>query len=174
VRRLLIRTAIGVCLAGVALGIAYALVPGRGAVELQVGALAAGAMVVLAAVLISHDAFAPAGASALAVALKRRRAPEQQRPSGLVTTERLVFLAGATAFDLHYGLRPVLRGIAAQRLADSRGLRLDAGGPQVETALGEELWEFVRPDRPVPENRFGPGVRPRDLRRAIERLESIA
>jgi hypothetical protein len=90
-----------------------------------------------------------------------------------VSTERLVFLAGATAFDLHYGLRPVLRGIAAQRLADSRGLHLDAGGPQVETALGQELWEFVRPDRPVPESRFGPGVRPRDLRRAIERLESI-
>lgn len=172
-RRLLTRTAIGICLAGVALGIAYALVPGRGAVELQVSALVAGALVALAAALVAQDAFPPTGASALAVAVKRRRAPEPERPSGLVTTERLVFLAGATAFDLHYGLRPVLRGIAAQRLADSRGLHLDAGGPQVETALGEELWEFVRPDRPVPESRFGPGVRPRDLRRAIERLESI-
>jgi hypothetical protein len=159
VRRLLTRSATGICAAGLGLAIAYAWAPGRGAVELSVCALAAGAVVVLT--------------SALAVALKRRRAPAAQRPSGLVTTERLVFLAGATAFDLHQGLRPVLRTIAAQRLADNRGLRLDGGGPQVEAALGEVLWELVRPDRAAPESRFGPGLRPRELRLAIERLESI-
>jgi hypothetical protein len=173
VRRLLTRSATGICAAGLGLAIAYAWAPGRGAVELSVCALAAGAVVVLAAARAAQEAFPAARTSALAVALKRRRAPAAQRPSGLVTTERLVFLAGATAFDLHQGLRPVLRTIAAQRLADNRGLRLDGGGPQVEAALGEVLWLLVRPDRAAPESRFGPGLRPRELRLAIERLESI-
>jgi hypothetical protein len=173
VRRLLTRAATGICLAGVGLGIAYALAPGRGALELQVCALVAGATVVLAAVLAVEDAFPTAGTSALAAALKRRREPDPQRPPDLVAIERMVVLAVATAFDRHYFLRPILREIAAQRLADNRGLRLDGGGPQVESALGKGLWELVRPDRPGPESRFGPGVRPQDLRRAIERLESI-
>jgi len=173
VRRLLTRSATGICAAGLGLAIAYAWAPGRGAVELSVCALAAGAVVVLAAARAAQEAFPAARTSALAVALKRRRAPAAQRPSGLVTTERLVFLAGATAFDLHQGLRPVLRTIAAQRLADNRGLRLDGGGPQVEAALGEVLWELVRPDRAASESRFGPGLRRRELRLAIERLESI-
>jgi hypothetical protein len=173
VRRLLTRTATVICLVGVGLGIAYALVPGRGTLELQVCALAAGATVVLAAVLAVQDAFPMAGTSALAAALTRRRAPDPHRPQGLVAIERLVFLAEAASFDLHYRLRPILREIAAQRLADSRGLRLDGGGPQVERVLGEGLWEIVRPDRPGPESRFDPGVRPQDLRRAIERLESL-
>jgi len=173
VRRLLTRTATVICLVGVGLGIAYALVPGRGTLELQVCALAAGATVVLAAVLAVQDAFPMAGTSALAAALTRRRAPDPHRPQGLVAIERLVFLAEAASFDLHYRLRPILREIAAQRLADSRGLRLDGGGPQVERVLGEGLWELVRPDRPGPESRFDPGVRPQDLRRAIERLESL-
>jgi hypothetical protein len=173
VRRLLTRAATGICLAGAGLGIAYALAPGRGALELQVCALVAGATVVLAAVLAVRDAFPTAGTSALAAALKRRREPDPQRPPDLVAIERLVILAVATAFDLHYRLRPILREIAAQRLADNRGLRLDRGGPRIERSLGEGLWELVRHDRAGPESRFGPGVRPQDLRRAIERLESI-
>ena len=172
-RRLLARTAAVICLVGAGLGIAYALVPGRGALELQVGALAAGAAVVLAGVLVVQDAFPTARTSALAAALSRRRAPDPHRPHGLVAIERLVILAEAAAFDLHYRLRPILREIAAQRLADSRGLSLDGGGPQVERVLGEGLWALVRPDRPRPESRFDPGVRAQDLRRAIERLEFI-
>jgi hypothetical protein len=174
VRRLLTRTATVICLVGVGLGIAYALAPGRGALELQVCALVAGVTVVLAGVLVVQDAFPTAGTSALAAALNRRRAADPHRPHGLVAIERLVFLSEAAAFDLHYRLRPILRDIAVQRLADSRGLRLDGGGPQVEQVLGEGLWELVRPDRPGPESRFDPGVRSKDLRRAIERLESLA
>jgi len=173
VRRLLIRAATGICLAGAGLGIAYAVTPGRGALELQVAGLVAGAAVVLAAVLAVRDAFPQAGPSALAASLERRRQPEPQQPPGLVGIERLVVLAVATAFDFHYRLRPILREIAGQRLADKGGLRLDGGGPRVELALGEELWEFVRPDRASPESRLGPGVRPQALRRSLERLESI-
>lgn len=173
-RRLLTRTATVICLVGVGLGIAYALAPGRGALELQVCALVAGTTVVLAGVLVVQEAFPTARTSALAAALNRRRAPEPHRPHGLVAIERLVILAEAAAFDLHYRLRPILREIAVQRLADSRGLRLDGGGPQVEQILGEGLWELVRPERPGPESRFDPGVRSQDLRHAIERLESIA
>ena len=135
-RRLLTRAATGICLAGAGLAIAYALMPGRGALELQVSALVAGATVVLAAVLAVRDAFPQKESSALAAALNRRRQPESQRPPGLVGIERLVLLAVGTALDFHYRLRPILREIAAQRLADNRGLRLDGGGPRVELVLG--------------------------------------
>ena len=128
---------------------------------------------VQAGVAAVQDAFPTAGKSALVAALSRRREPEPHRPEGLIALERLVVLAVATAFDLHYRLRPLLRQIAAQRLADNRGLRLADGGPRVEQVLGGGLWALVRPDRPGGESRFGPGVRPQALHQAIERLESI-
>ena len=52
------------------------------------------------------------------------------------------------------------------------GLRLDGGGGAVEEALGEELWELVRPDREPPVKRFAPGISPPAAARVVERLES--
>jgi hypothetical protein len=51
-----------------------------------------------------------------------------QRLPELERTERAVLLSASTAFDVHYRLRPILREIAAQRLATRRGLLLDDGG----------------------------------------------
>ena len=171
-KRLLGGAVLGIGLAGIVLAVVHAAAPGRGALELDVFILVAGAFAVLTAVIATRQAFPPAEGSALAEALEREER-EPERPPELERTERLMTLASTTAFDLHFRLRPILREVAEQRLADRRGLRLDAGGPQVEQALGEELWEIVRPDRVAPHRRFEPGAPPATLERAVERLESI-
>jgi hypothetical protein len=172
VKRLLGGAVLGIGLTGIVLAVVHAAAPGRGALELDVFVLVAGGFAILTAVFATRQAFPPAEGSALAEALEREER-EPERPPDLERTERLVTLASTTAFDLHYRLRPVLREIAEQRLADRRGLRLDAGGAQVEQTLGKELWEIVRPDRVPPHRRFEPGASPETLASVVEHLESI-
>jgi hypothetical protein len=95
------------------------------------------------------------------------------RPPDLERTERMVVMAVTTAFDLHFRLRPVLREVAEQRLADRRGLRLDSGDPRVQEVCGEELWEVVRPDRKPPDHRYRPGLDAAALERVVAQLEEI-
>jgi hypothetical protein len=101
----------------------------------------------------------------------RRRPPE--RPRELAKLEREVVLASTSAFDLHFRLRPLLRDVAAHRLAARLGLELDSGSTPVRAALGNELWELVRPDRPPPRDRLGPGLPAARLRAALDVLERI-
>lgn len=171
-RRLLTSAAFFAGLATVALYVMRSVEPGRQELELDVYVLVIGGLAVLTAVLVTREVFPPSEGSALAAALEiEPRLPA--RPPDLERTERLLTMATATAFDFHYRLRPILREISEQRLADRRGLRLDAGGAQVEEALGAELWELVRPDREPPKERFMPDVDRETLRRAVERLESL-
>jgi hypothetical protein len=103
----------------------------------------------------------------------RRRERRPERPQELGKLEREVALAASSSFDVHFRLRPVLRQIAAHRLSTRRGVDLDGGSPEVRAALGDELWELVRPDREPPDDRFGPGFPLARLRVALERLERI-
>jgi hypothetical protein len=115
---------------------------------------------------------AEAATSVYERALRRReRAPA--RPGELAKLEREVALAAGSSFDLHFRLRPVLREIAAHRLATRRGLALDGGTLDVRELLGAELWEIVRPDRLPPDDRFGPGLPLARLHGLVERLERI-
>ncbi len=96
-----------------------------------------------------------------------------QRLPELERTERAVLLSASNAFDVHYRLRPILREIAAQRLATRRGLSLDEDAAASREVVGDETWELVRPDREPPELRFGPGVVARELREVVAALERI-
>jgi hypothetical protein len=75
--------------------------------------------------------------------------------------------------QVHAYLRPRLVEIASYRLA-ARGQALermpDAVGREL---LGDRLWEVVRPERPFPEDRQGPGVRPQELAEMLEVLERL-
>ena len=171
-KRLVAGIALGTVLATTALLVARVVEPGRRELELDVYVLTVGAVALFAAVLATRRAFPVEEGSTLAAALEREHRPHV-RPPDLERTERLLTLAATTAFDLHFRLRPVLREVAEQRLADRRGLRLDSNDPRVEEALGDELWGIVRPDREAPDRRFLPGLEPAALRRVIDRLESI-
>ena len=171
-KRLVAGVALGASLASVGLIVSRVVLPGWKELELDVYVLTVGAMALLAAILATRRAFPVEEGSSLAAALEHEERPPV-RPPDLERTERMLSMAATTAFDLHYRLRPVLREVAEQRLADRRGLRLDSGDPRVRQACGDELWEVVRPDREAPELRYQQGLRPGALERLVERLEAI-
>jgi hypothetical protein len=45
--------------------------------------------------------------------------------------------------------------------------------PAARELLGDRLWEIVRPHRPFPEDRQGPGVPPSELRGMLGVLERL-
>ena len=106
----------------------------------------------------------------------RRRTPVAQgssRPQQLVALERLVTTAGSSAVSAHAYLRPLLIQIVSHRLA-ARGLALERMPEAMGRAvLGDHLWEIVRPDRPFPEDRRGPGVQPRELGAMLEVIRRL-
>src|SRR6266404_4315489 len=68
------------------------------------------------------------------------------RPAELIRTERDLTLSTANAGEVHARLLPQLRDVAAARLAD----RHDTALTDAHDLLGDEAWELLRPDRPVP------------------------
>ena len=94
-------------------------------------------------------------------------------PPTLVRLEQACALGLTRSFDLHLRIRPRLREIAATLLATRRGVSLDGNPDAARRLLGNEAWELVRADRPVPENRLGPGIPAATLRRVVQRLESL-
>ena len=79
----------------------------------------------------------------------------------------------ATAFDLHYRLRPRLRRIATELLAARRGIDLDASPEAARRALGDDAWEIVRGDLEPPRERFAAGLDIASLRLAVSALEAL-
>lgn len=92
-------------------------------------------------------------------------------PAALREAQQVV-AGSARAADLHLRLRPVLREIAAARLAE-RGLGLDRDPVAARRLLGEELWEIVRPGRPRPDEPFADALAPREIARLLSRLEAV-
>ena len=100
----------------------------------------------------------------------QRRPEPRVRP--LEELEHAVEFSLGTAFDVHYRLRPHLRGIAAHRLA-IRGVSLDGQHERARAVLGEEAWDLVRPGRPEPEDRNGPGLDLSQVRRVVDVLDAL-
>ncbi len=150
------------------LAVAWFFLPGRRALALDLYLLLIGSAAVFALV----RALAEAAPRPDPEAPRHARRMSQRLPE-LERTERAVLLSASNAFDVHYRLRPILREIAAQRLATRRGLTLDADQAAARALLGADAWELVRPEREPPELRFGPGVEAAELREVIAALERI-
>jgi hypothetical protein len=104
---------------------------------------------------------------------RHEQVPEPPRPEQLVALERLVTLSASSALQVHAYLRPLLVEIAAQRLA-AHGQALERLPESVgQELLGDGLWEIVRPSRPFPEDRHGPGIPPDELQAMLETLERL-
>jgi hypothetical protein len=101
-------------------------------------------------------------------ALRRR-----YRPTDLELLEGRLLVSGRSAVDLHSRLRPMLREIAAARLQRRHGIALDRDVDASRALLGDELWEVVRPDRPVPADRGAPGPGLDGIAPMIARLEEV-
>lgn len=85
------------------------------------------------------------------------------RPPELVRVERELTLGTSSAGHLHNRLIPLLREAAVARL----------GRDLSRERLGDEAWELLRPDRPEPEDRNGPGASLRQVRSVVSTLESL-
>jgi hypothetical protein len=101
----------------------------------------------------------------------RRRAP--RTTPDLAAVDRLLALSVSSADDEYVRLRPLVADIARQRLADHSGVRLDGDPEAAAAAVGPELWELVRPDRPRPVDRRERGIAPAQLLAVVESLERI-
>ena len=103
-----------------------------------------------------------------------RRAPRSaERPGSLNRLEREVSMAGSAAFDVHFRLRPVVAELAAELLSSRRGVDLAREPERAQAALGDDVWELVRPDRPQPAERHGSGIDEARLGRVVTALESV-
>jgi hypothetical protein len=95
------------------------------------------------------------------------------RGPSLVHTRDLLALAG-NAYDLHFRLRPILIGVVSDLLSLRDRIDFHEHPDQAQTRLGPQLWELIRPDRPVPEGRYSdPGLSPTQLDRLISDLEAL-
>jgi hypothetical protein len=126
----------------------------------------------IALLLLVRDSRGPRQPSRFEAALRSRKEPPQQ-PVELLRMERELELGIADATHAHRRLLPLLRAAAEARLASRRGVDLDRRPDAAEALLGEDVWELLRPDRPEPPDRHGPGVPRASVSTVIERVESL-
>jgi hypothetical protein len=105
-------------------------------------------------------------------AVLARRSPAPA-PSVFASMERELTLATGSADHAHRRFLPLLRMAAAARLATRHGVELDRQPDVARRLLGEQAWELLRPDRPEPADRFGPGPRREEIAAVIGRLEEL-
>ena len=166
------RLTTGFVLVTIALAIALGIrpVPTERILAAYVLALAALALASLVrTVAARQDSRQP---SAFERALERQRATVV-RPPELVLIERDIVLGGAQAGHFHSRLRPLLRDVAATRLAAHHSVDLDRQPDAARRLLGDEAWAVVRPDVEKPEDLYAPGVPLARLRGVVGALEGL-
>lgn len=164
--------ALAFVLAGLAAAaILLTVIPGRRELLLAILVLGAAGVTTLVLLARTRAAFAEPEPSALERALRRAPRPPARLPE-LERIEGEVTLSLTTAFDLHARLRPILREIAEAGLA-GRGLRLDGDEEAARAALGNDVWELVRPNRPPPADRHAPGPGLEALNGIVDDLEAL-
>jgi hypothetical protein len=120
----------------------------------------------------SRESSGAESASRFEQALRRPKPPTAQ-PVELLRMERELLIGVADADHAHRRLLPLLRAAASARLAAGHGFEFERRPESARALLGEDAWELLRPDRPEPEDRHGPGVPQRQIAAVIERLEAL-
>jgi hypothetical protein len=156
--------------AGVLLAVGLSAAPGWrtpliAAYVLLVGILAVELLVRLLGTLLPSRA-----PSALEAALRR---PAQARhvPERVEALARLLTLASASARHAHTRLRPVLRSVAADRLAWSRECDLGREPTAARRILGEPAWALVAEAGEPPADRAARGPDAATLAAVVTALE---
>ena len=103
----------------------------------------------------------------------RPRKPADSQAVELLRMERELELGIANAEHAQRRLLPLLRAAAAARLSVRHGFELERRPEAARALLGDDIWELLRPDRPKPEDRHGPGVPRERIAAVIERVESL-
>jgi hypothetical protein len=96
-----------------------------------------------------------------------------ERPRELEKLERDVYLSLGSAHHLHHRLRPLLREIATTRMLLRNGVDLERRPDVAEQLLGETAWEWLRPGREPPRDRWARGPRLAELEAVVDALERM-
>jgi hypothetical protein len=153
----------------VALLAVLVLVPGRLPLAVRIYALIACAIALGLALSALRRAFPPARPLRPAP----RKADPLGRPTVLTRFENEVILGVANEFDLHRRLAPRLRTLATALLESRRRVSVERSAEDARRLLGDETWELIRADRPVPNDRLARGIPLTELARAVDSLERI-
>jgi hypothetical protein len=155
----------------IAFATALAIAPERAELEVHVWLLIVLGLALVSLLRIVRSTY-PSATSPFLQSLGRRRV-RIERPASLLRVEREVSMARASAFDVHFRLRPTLGKLATELLAFRRGLDLGRSPEPTQAVLGDDLWELVRPDRPQPLQRHARGIDEERLERVVTALERI-
>jgi len=169
VRRALASAARLLVLPTAALLAVLAFAPGRLPVALRIYALVACAValgVALVALRRSYPAARPLRGHVL-------RPERSTRPAVLGRMENEVILGVGSAFDLRLRLVPRLHALAAGLLGARRQVQLDHAPDEARRILGDEMWDLVRSDSPLPADRQARGIPIDRLARVVDSLERI-
>jgi hypothetical protein len=162
---------VAVVFASAGLAVGLFVRPGDAGAAVEAYVLFLGALGLTLLAKATSGTFEPAAASRVVVA--HDRPPRKDgRPAELVRIERELEMSTESAFDTHFRLRPILRELAATRLALS-GVDLDGPGGRAEALLGPEAWQLVRPDAERPDDHYAPGVRLTDVAHALDAVEAL-
>ena len=105
---------------------------------------------------------------------RRRRAPsfDTPYPTFQHVSEQLSW---AQVSPRHYDMvtRPLLVRLMASRLSDHHGVDLHQEPERARGLVGDDLWWWLDPTRPVEGSSQPPGVDVRTLTRLVERLEKL-
>jgi hypothetical protein len=103
----------------------------------------------------------------------RSKRPPLPQPEELLRMERELILGSADADHAHRRLLPLLRSTASARISARHGFELARRPEAARALLGEDVWELLRPDRPAPDDRHGPGVPRARVAAVIDKVESL-
>ena len=130
------------------------------------------AFTLVALIRHSRASRGPERASRFEQAFRKPKVKAAQ-PEEFLRMDREILLGTADADHAHRRLLPLLRTAAAARLAARHGVELARRPETARTLLGDDVWELLRPDRPAPADRHGPGLRREQIAAVIERVESL-
>jgi hypothetical protein len=151
--------------------LALLLAPQRATLEIHVWLLVVLALAFLAFMRLVQELY-PHVPSPFDASLRRSRVAVE-RPGSLSRLEREVSMAGSAAFDVHFRLRPVITELATELLSSRQGIDIDRDPDRARAAVGEDVWEIVRPDRPQPTERHGSGIDEATLGSVVTALERL-
>ena len=103
----------------------------------------------------------------------RGRPPRSTVPVELLRMGREIEVGVASAAHAHRRLLPLLRAAASARLASGHGVELARSPERARALLGDDVWEWLRPDRPAPADRNAPGIPRAVVVAAVEKIESL-
>jgi hypothetical protein len=171
--RLVLRVVEAIVLPTITLGLVALVAPGRLDLATRIYALLLAGIALAAVLSALRRAYPPPKRSLVDDALDHDPLEPDHVPGDLARIEREVTLGVANTYDFHFRLRPTLRETTGALLAVRRGIDLDREPERARRALGDDIWELVRPDLEPPEDRLARGVEPERLARAVAVLEAL-